>query len=84
MTTYTHADLLAAIDKVQVAAKNMMLTTGWAYGAHLDTLAAILDLHRCSDYQTCWTCTASVGEPDDWPCPTVEVVADALRKMGAL
>lgn len=77
MTDYTHADLLAAIDKARPDHPDDLLALYVsAKNAHLDTLRAILDLHLVSDY-----CCDVLDEP---VCPTVQVVADALRTMGAL
>jgi len=88
----THADLLAAIDKAR--ADETTATTA-ALGlrgndernAHLDTLRAILDLHQPYDAEVGvvggpdWCC---VKERVHWPCASVQVVADALTRMGAL
>jgi hypothetical protein len=76
----THAEMLAAIDKVQRAAPfSDPPIVGEVLG---DTLRAILDLHP--QYGVwCGTCFSNVGRPP-YPCPNVQVVADALTKIGAL
>lgn len=75
--TYTHDDLLGAIDMARVDPTEWGST--W-WNANLDTLRAILDLHDPDpEWVHCW-CDGTIP----WPCPTVQIVADALRKMGAL
>jgi hypothetical protein len=53
--------------------------------AHLDTLQAILDLHKpwSDDAEHCSHCHGWDNEDIPWPCPTVRLVGSALRNMGA-
>lgn len=84
----THDDLLAAINKAWVATDLTCHDRGHPPGCccslmaedHLDTLRAVLDLHDPDpEWVHCW-CDGTTP----FPCPTVQIVADALRKMGAL
>ena len=87
----THADLLAAIDKARRNPEEWdgLMEGGWsvaaAHNAQLDLCRAILDLHQPTgsgeDYGYCDGCFNGC----DWDtCPTMQAVADALTRMGAL
>lgn len=92
MSDYTHADLRAAINGAWVATDLTCHDRGHPPGCccslmaedHLDTLRAVLDLHQPTPVQSvCPWCVGYDSYNVDWPCPTVQIVADALRKMGA-
>lgn len=73
--SYTHADLIAAIDRLSRDAEGYIVPRGLPVLA--DTLRAILDL--CGPWHP--------KDPERgriYPHEVLPVVADALRKMGVL
>lgn len=86
--TYTHEQLLAAIETEVNSTALHCHDRGHPPGCccdlaredHLDLCRVILDLHEpVPVHGYCQTCLYGYGGE---PCPTVQVVADALRKMG--
>lgn len=76
----THAELVAAINDLRPQVTGDPKTTR-VRNAHLDLCAAVLNLHTpAEDFEHEWCDHDEHG----WPCPTVGIVADVLRKMGAL
>lgn len=42
-------------------------------------LRAVLDLHKPEGpFVECATCRMDTGQPEDWPCPTVQAITTAL------
>lgn len=47
-------------------------------------LRAVLDLHKPEGpFVECATCRVDTGQPEDWPCPTVQAITKALEASDA-
>lgn len=84
----THDELLRTIDDVRPPRDlsiPMALTAAREINMHLDTLRAIVELHAPWGWPDgfCQECSDPHGEyTRGWPCPTVDIVLDSLRRLG--
>jgi hypothetical protein len=88
--TYTHDQLVAAVEEERPPLGSVLANSAWVRerNAYLDTLAAVLELHTMGTYRSgetfCDVCVSDTSGIVWWPCPTVAIVVDALTRMGAL
>jgi len=63
-----HEDLLAAVDP------------RFAYGKIGDALRAVIELHKPDSYgDSCTVCLSWPIDHEEYPCPTIVAIAEALK-----
>lgn len=91
----THADLVGAAEKARPSPALVRRNPRWASARaqHVDDLLAILRIHTPylvgDEQRQCRACIgpevgAGINLMPQWPCPTVQIVADRLTSWNVL